>query len=229
MANAFAAVRTVRRAAAVTVVSTAPIRFRPLAVGTRPASTAGSAGSSSCSSTAAPGTRFLTSATCAATPSASDWVRSATAPGSASAGFWLRVSSIVAAIVHGPHTATFSDGVTAVGGLLKRIQVTLQQPGGVPQVTAGPGGEPPAAGGGLHRQAREHGGGPPGEVSARPPAGQLGQVREAGQLAEYDGDGLGRVSARHRSDAGGAAGRPGVRRRFLAHPWQPSYRTGCRS
>ena len=48
---------------------------------------------------------------CLATPSASEAIRSATAPGSASAGFWLRVSSIVAASVHGPQTCTLNGPV----------------------------------------------------------------------------------------------------------------------
>ena len=77
-------------------------RFRPLALGTVPASTAGSPGSSSCRMSCAPGTRARTSATWAAIPSASEAVRSLVAPRSASAGSWLWASSMVAAIVHGP-------------------------------------------------------------------------------------------------------------------------------
>ena len=76
----------------------------PLAVGTRPASAAGSDGSSTCTISVAPGTRLRTSAACAARPSASDSVRSATAPGSASAGLAEWLSSSAAASVHGPQT-----------------------------------------------------------------------------------------------------------------------------
>ena len=99
---------TSRRPACASASSTGRTRFSPLALGTPPASTVGSEGSSTCSSSRAPGTRAATADTCAATPSASDSVRSRTAPGSASTGSWLRASSRLAAIVHGPQTCSFS-------------------------------------------------------------------------------------------------------------------------
>ena len=87
--------------------STAGSMANPLSVGTRPARTAGSHGSSSCRITDAPGTRARTSATCPVTPSASEAVRSRTAPASRS----IRPPtgrSISAARVHGPAACTLN-------------------------------------------------------------------------------------------------------------------------
>ncbi len=84
--------------------STAASRDSPLWVGTRPAITDGSAGSSNWTTSRAPGTRLATSAACAAAASASEAARSATAPGSESATFIVRVSSSVAASVQGPQS-----------------------------------------------------------------------------------------------------------------------------
>ena len=212
-----AASSTERRPSQVTVVSTAPTRFSPLAVGTDPGQHRGQRRLVQLQQHRRAGTRLRTSATCAATPSASDAIRSATAPGSASAGFWLRLSSIVAASVHGPQTWTLNGPVQSVGRLLQRVQVRGQQarPPGAGRGRAGP----PASSRrrGLDRHVHQQRRGPAGQVGPDAAAGQLGQVRKVGQLAEDHRERLGRVGARHRADPGGAAGRPGKRRRIFVH------------
>ena len=83
--------------------STERCRWKPEAVGTRPASTAGSAGSSTCTTRSASGIRRRTSATWPRSPSASASASSRRAPRSASTRS-PRGRSTVAASVHGPAT-----------------------------------------------------------------------------------------------------------------------------
>ena len=83
-------------------------RPKPDAVGTAPASTAASAGSSTCTtSRSPPGSRRRTSATWSRSPSASAWASSRRAPKSAST-LSPRGRSTVAASVHGPATWTLN-------------------------------------------------------------------------------------------------------------------------
>jgi len=88
--------------------STDRCRPNPDAVGTCAASTAGRTGSSTWTSSDAPGMRRRTSATCTRTPSARAWATSRRAPKSASSRS-PRGRSTVAARVHGPATWTLSS------------------------------------------------------------------------------------------------------------------------
>ena len=87
--------------------STLRCRWKPDAVGTAPANTAGSAGSSTCTTSDVPGTRRRRPPMCSETPYASACANSRRAPSSASARS-PRGRSTVAARVHGPTTWTLS-------------------------------------------------------------------------------------------------------------------------
>ena len=102
-----AAASTVRRCSAASCGWGARRVATPLLVRIRAASTAGSEGSSSCSTTVAPGTRRATSSTCRARPSPRLAARSRTAPWSARTRS-PRLSSSSAARVHGPAAWTFT-------------------------------------------------------------------------------------------------------------------------
>ncbi len=100
---------TVRSAARTTAGSIADNVPNPLAVGTEPRSTAGSAGSSSAiTNVSRPGTRLRSSTTWPRNPSAKEAAMSRQAPGSDNALSPWR-NSTAAASVHGPATAAFIE------------------------------------------------------------------------------------------------------------------------
>ena len=213
--GAAAAARTWCRRSRSTSSSGARTRDRPLAVGTEPLATAGSAGSSNCTASVAWGRRLATSATCAAAPSASEAARSATRPGSASAGFSERGCSIVAASVHGPASWSFtspsypwrvssiaSRSAESMARARRRSRPgcsAMRQPRGVD------------VDGYVDQQRR----GTAGEVGTGAAAGELGEVREVRQLAGDDPRRLHRVGARHRPDPGRGARHP--RKALVSH------------
>ena len=145
-------------------------RFSPLAVGTPPASTLGRAGSSSCSSTCAPGTRLRTSPT---------WPRTlprATGKVGHRAGVGERGILAAGQLDRGrqrprPAHCDLQRAPVAVGGLLQRVEIGGQQATRPAQVAARAGGEPPAGGGGLHRQVDQQRGGAAGQAGAGPGPG----------------------------------------------------------
>ena len=188
----------------------------PLAVGTEPARTAGSAGSSSCTIRSAPGTRRRTSATCAAAPSASE------------------------AGQVGDRAGVGERGLDAAGQLRPPRASTVRTAGSsarpgtrppLPPARRGPRRASPRArprsrprrsasrqprGRRLDRQVDQQGRAAADQVGAGPAGRQLGQERQVRQLAEDDAERLARVGARHRADAGRALRRPGKRHR-MAH------------
>ncbi len=113
---------TVRNSSRMTFSSTARNEPNPLAVGTLPLSTPGSAGSSSCKITCAPGTRFRTSARCNRRPSARDSAMSRTAPLSASS-----LSPYGSSTTRGKRPRAdcldFQRADVALGVLLQQIQI----------------------------------------------------------------------------------------------------------
>ena len=63
-------------------------------------------------------------------------MRSATAPGSARAGSWLRISSTVAASVHGPHAWIFSGPWYPSATYLQGVEIGGQEDSGPAEVAA---------------------------------------------------------------------------------------------
>ena len=190
--------------------STGRSRDSPLAVGTSPPATAGRAGSSSWTTSWAPGTRLAISATWAAAPSASEAVRSATAPGIGD-GHVERARQLQRGGQRPrPAQLDLERPAEAVERLLHDVQV-----GGEHGPGAGTRSRP---GRSASRQPRgvtstgmldQQRGGAAGEVGAGPAVRQLGQVREVGEFPGDDAHRLGRVGPGHRADPGSAPGRPG--------------------
>ena len=208
------AAKTASRASEASGGCTTRCRPKPDAVGICPASTAGSAGSSTCTSSSdAPGSRRRRSATWSSRPSASAWARSRRAPWSERT-LSPRGFSTVADSVHGPATCTLNGPGPALGLLLDGVEVLGEQRPGPAVVDPRGVGEPPA--GRLEVGAEPGGQGQPaaGHRGRRTATGQLGQVREVRQLAEHHAHRLGvvervvglraqRLPAGHRPDAGG--------------------------
>ena len=220
---------TSRRPACASASSTGLTRFRPLALGTLPASTAGSEGSSTCSSSRAPGTRAATPDRCAATPSASDSVRSRTAPGSASTGSWLRASSRAGRHRPRPADLQLQRALVAVGRLFQRIQVPGQQRLRAAHVPARAVGEAPAPGGHVHRQVDQQPRGPADHVRAHAAVRELDQAGQVRELIEDEPHGRERVGAGHGAHAGGRLRWPrvGGGSRGILHVNELSVRVGA--
>ena len=180
-----------------------------------PSATAGRAGSSNWTTSRAPGTRLATSAAKAATPSASEAVRSATAPGSAMATFIVRGNSSVAASVHGPHSWIFT-GPRKPSSTCSRTSRSAESMD-LARARSRPGrsASAPAVRGDLDRDVDQQRRGPASQVRSRATIGQLGKVREVGKFPDDDTHRLGRIGAGHRADPGGASGRPRVARPLI--------------
>ena len=147
-------------------------------------------------------------------PSASACASSRRAPWSESTRS-PRGFSTVAASVHGPATWTLSGPLEALRLLLEHVEVLGEQRPGAAVVDAGrPGGagEPPARGLQVGVEPGHHRERAAGQVGVRATAGQLGQVRQVGQLAEHGAHRLVEVGARHRPDGGGDEGHAGATR-----------------
>ena len=152
------------------------------------------------------GSRRPTSATCARSPSASDAARSRVAPWSRSTRPPIGRSS-PAASVHGPAACTLTGPAYPSAASVSASRSRSQQITGAAQVHAR------ARGAIRHRPAYSSTGRSTSSPALRPimsapgpAAGQLGQVRQVGQLAEDELDRLDDVGAR-------AASRPRSRRR----------------
>ena len=154
--------------------------------GPAPASTAGSAGSSTCTQQVGARDPAAYVGDVVAQPSASAWASSRRAPWSASTRS-PRGRSTVAASVHGPATWILNGAGVALGLLLER----RRGPG--PAATAPAGGR--RRGASVSRQPAGCRSAPSsattrqratGHVGVRAAAGQLGQVRQVGQLVEHD-------------------------------------------
>ena len=182
-AGTLAAASTVRRPDSASAGSTARTRFSPLALGTAPASTAGSDGSSSWSSSRAPGTRAAHLGQVPGHPlgqrrgQVADRARGrpAPAPGCGSARPWRPASTARR------HSPSERPGI-ALGRHFQRVEIAGQQRLRAAQITARPVGQPPAPGRRLGGQVDQHGRGTAGQPGAGPAAGQLGQVT-AGRAA----------------------------------------------
>ena len=202
---------TSRSRSAATWTSTAFSRPKPDAVGTVPARTPGSPGSSSWT-TISRGARHPAGV---CRRRARRRPRPGSPPGRAprrSASVlspWR--SSIAPASVHGPHTWILKGPSYPWADLLKRVEVAQKVVAGALEVAPRPVGEPPAGRLHLHRQLHQQRRRPPDHVGADPARGQLRQVRQRGQLAEDDLDRL-RVGPlpRMRPDAGRGPPRPSV-------------------
>jgi hypothetical protein len=109
--------------------------------------------------------------------------------------------------------------------LFHDVQVGGEHGPGPGHVAAGPLGQPPAARGDLGRDVDEQASRPADHVGTRPAAGQLGQVREIGQLTGDDAHGLIRVRPWHRADPGRGAGLPGITLLVLVLAHAPELRT----
>ena len=165
-------------------------RPKPDAVGTAPASTAASAGSSTCTtSRSTPGSRRRRSRTWSRTPSASAWASSRRAPWSART-LSPRGRSTVAARVHGPATWTLNAPAypSAASSSVSRSWASRLRarrwsiPGA--SVSRQPAGWRSAP------ELGDHGQRPAGHRRGGAAARHLGQVREVRQLAEHDPHGL---------------------------------------
>ena len=171
---------------------------KPLAVGRFPVSTAGSAGSSIC--TTMPGARHPfgdVRDVRGQAPRPSEVARSSTAPESVSARCPDGTSSI-AASVHGPHTCTLTHSAPAIL-LLRGVGVPGQEVLGTAGVPARTTGDPPAGWHHLAVDVDQHADGAPDHVGADPAVGQLDQVRQCRQFAGHDGRRLARPMSRARN------------------------------
>ena len=126
----------------------------PLSVGTRPASTAGSDGSSSCSSTSRPAGAGAPRRRAAAAPRRANRPGRAPRPGRAAAAR-RSAGRCSAASVHGPAAWILSVPGVPVGLLGELVEVALQQVVRAAQVAAGAAGDAPAAGVELDRQVHQ--------------------------------------------------------------------------
>ena len=183
-------------------------RPKPDAVGTAPASTAVSAGSSTWTTIRCPpGSRRRRSATWTVSPSASAWASSRRAPKSAST-LSPRGRSTVAASVHGPATWTLNApsypcacSSSPSRSWASRLRARRWSMPGAP-----PAREPPAGRLQVGAQLGHHGERAAGHGRGSAATGQLGQVRQVRQLAEDEPHRLVEVAlvvARVRADAAG--------------------------
>jgi hypothetical protein len=100
-------------------------------------------------------------------------------------------------------------GAGLLDRLLQRVEVAAQLVGGAAVVGAGTRGDPVGRRHHLHGDVHQQRGGAADDVGAQPAAGQLGQVRQVGQLADHHAGRLEGVVAGHGADGGRRAGRPG--------------------
>ena len=201
--------------------STARCRPKPEAVGTSARSTAPRAGSSTWSrSGPAPGTRRRTSARWSRTPSASACASSRRLPWSAST-LSPRGRSTVAASVQGPVTCTLRCPVKpwSASSSMSRswpswLRARRWSRPGPPPVSRQPAGWRSAPSSATTASAR------PVIEAVAPRSGELGQVRQVGQLAHDDAHGLVRVGPGEGADTGreGHAGVSTARPTTIA-PW----------